>query len=143
MAKLLGVAVLILAAYGVYWYVGMEGYKRGQAEMTAKQNETIITATKANDALKQQLEIDHAKANAALNVILATPAPRVRIPSCPAQPIPSVTDQLPITAIERADDRGQQILDRARERLELKAAEWSRALNACNLVFEWAKKSPQ
>ena len=133
----LAIAAAILAAlWGLHHYIDKGGYDRRVAE----ENAAIIKATKENDALKSRLEDDHAKSIAALNVLLDTPAPRVRIPTCPQTTSPTGI-QVPDATGQRTDLGNQEVLDRITNRLDSKAAEWSRALSACKVVMEWANRS--
>lgn len=108
----------------------------------AGQNETLAEIA-SNDTVKAKLKEKENEANAALNYLLEHPAGRVLLPRpCVSSgkgdtPIPAGGGAVSAAASERADDRNQQILDDATERLKLKGAEWSRAFNACREVNEW------
>ena len=106
------------------------------AEATA-----IMNAQSENDTLKTQLGVQHEQANNALNVLLSMPAPRVRIPTCrqTGQAYTAPGSSVPATSPERTSDETQIAFDAFRQGLESDAAEWSRALNACQVVMEWTK----
>lgn len=101
----------------------------------------VNEAQTANDTLKTQLGVQHEQANAALNVLLSAPAQRVRVPTCSqtGQANTAARSAVPATSTQRASDTAQSAFDGFRQGLESDAAEWSRALNACQVVMSWAK----
>ena len=139
-AKLMAGLFLILAVLASYFAI----YRYGRHVEFLKQDNlrktAIIQATKENDALKSKLEEDHAQATAALNVLLNTHAPRVRLPVCPSgESNPTGGGQVPAPQSERTRLGSQELLDEAGRHLESKAVEWSRAIEACRVVMEWSR----
>lgn len=105
----------------------------------------IASAVIANDALKTKLEVQHAQANHALNILLSHPAPGVQLPACVSSASSGQVDaasgsELQAAGSERAANSAQAAFDEAQRGMEADAAEWSRALNACAVVIEWADK---
>ena len=141
-SKLLGVMFIILAVLASYFAT----FKYGQhVEFLKQENirkDVVIKANAENEAVKLELQETRQNAEAALNIILATPAPRVRVPICPSGES-NATDrgEIPATTGERTYTDRQRLLDEAGRHLESKSAEWSRALNACKVVMEWANQS--
>lgn len=148
----LGFALAIAAGgFGAGIYAASNHYKPIIARMNLDAEKAARIASEAvsaklseNDLLKTKLGVQHAEATRALNILLDTPAQRVLIPTAcvPAAVSDSdsaagVTVQAPAT--ERADSEAQVALDRFTQGLESDAAEWSRALNACEVVMEWSK----
>ena len=140
-AKLLAGLFIIFAMLASYFAT----FKYGRhVEFLKQENirkDVVIKANAENEAVKLELQEVRQNAEAALNIILATPAPRVRIPICPSgESNPADRGEIPITPGERTYADRQRLLDEAGRYLESKAAEWSRALNACNVVMKWAKR---
>lgn len=137
----------------VFWLASLLGaeqygdHARGVKDdlATAKEHlaiaKVIQTQSEENDALKTKLEVDHANSEAALNTLLSAPAPIVRVPHCASTGKVNSTpgSSVPATSPERAGDETQIAFDAFRQGLESDAAEWSRALNACKVVMDWAK----
>lgn len=154
--RLLGTLALVLGLFASGYFYGRhaEGIKQKAiinkmelaraAEIQAAQAE-IIKAQSANDALKTKLGVQHAQANNALNTLLDNPAGRVQLPSTCLPASASGEAHSPsgsavsTTSPERTADTAQEALDGFRRSLEADAAEWSRALNACAVVMDWAK----
>jgi hypothetical protein len=105
----------------------------------------ILDAQTANDALKTKLEIDHANSEAALNALLSIPAPSVRVPTCASagKVNASSGSAVQTSGPERASNEAQISFDQFRQGLESDAAEWSKALNACQSVMDWSKSQIQ
>lgn len=101
-------------------------------------------AIQANDALKTQLEVQHAQANDALNVLLSHPAGGVQLPAnCAAasgETHATSGGAVQTASGERAFDPLQAALDDFTRGMEADAAEWSRAINACAVVIGWARQ---
>lgn len=104
--------------------------------------EAVEKSVLNNDATKAKLKEKENEANTALAYLVNHPAGRVLIPhavpACPNSP-PVTAGAVPAASSERADDRGQRLLDDATEHLKSRAAEWSKALNSCANLQEWAK----
>jgi hypothetical protein len=140
-AKLVAGLFIILAVLASY----AATYKYGRhVEFLKQENirkDVVIKANAENEAVKLELQEVRQNAEAALNIILTTPAPRVRIPICPSgESNPTDRGEIPTTTGERTLIGSQELLDEAGRHLESKAAEWSRALNACSVVMNWAKR---
>jgi len=147
--RLVILAIIGLGGVGIGWKLSEDHYevkfnaeRKTWSDAILEGQKAVTKAVTDNDALKTKLEIQHAQANDALNVLLSHPAPRVRLPACLSTAADSSSNSatgsaVPITATERASDRNQQILDDITERLKSKAVEWSKALNACSVVMGW------
>lgn len=141
-AKLVAGLFIILAVLASY----AATYKYGRhVEFLKQENirkDVVIKANAENEAVKLELQEVRQNAEAALNIILATPAPRVRIPVCPSGES-NATDRgkIPATPGERTYADRQRLLDEAGRHLESRAAEWSRVIEACRVVMGWANRS--
>ena len=136
---LLLIAVVLGGLFGVYRY-------GRHVEFIIQDNnrkEAIINAAKENDALKLKLQEERQNAETALNTLLATPAPRVQVPTCRGQANPAGGSAVSATSPERTSDLAQAAFERFAGRLELDAAAWSRAIEACRVTMEWAKAQGQ
>lgn len=138
--KLLAGLFIILTVLASYFST----YKYGRHVEYLKQDnlrkEAIIKANAENEVTKLELQKVRQNAEIALNTLLDTPAPRLR-PICPSGQVdPADRGVLPAAVAKRTDLGSQEVLDRLTGRIDAKAAEWSRALSACAVVMEWAKK---
>ena len=111
------------------------------AQMAAQ---AVSNAVIDNDELKNKLEAQHAQANDALNTLLDHPAGRVLLPQATTcadhrPPDTAAGSAVPAAAPERPDDTAQAALDEFKRGVEQDAAEWSRALNSCRTVMDWAR----
>ena len=108
----------------------------GQAE--------VLRKTNVNDILKTRLGVQHNEANAALNVLLSHPAPRVQLPktclptTTSTQTIPTSGVPVQTTSSERTSDTAQVSFDNFRQGLESDAIEWSAAIENCRAVMIWS-----
>lgn len=111
------------------------------AQLKIAEDKLINDARNENDALNQELEKTHEQANAALNVLLSAPAVSVRVPTCArsSKTYPASGSSVSVTSPERTSDETQSAFNDFRQGLESDAAEWSKALNACQVVMDWAK----
>jgi hypothetical protein len=149
-AKLIGIALLLSAlgggAFGLVEY-GKHTQKTADDLVAAKlqlaEDKLINDARNANDVLTTKLEVDHANSEAALNTLLSAPAAIVRVPHCASSSKVNTASgsSVPVASPERASDTSQSAFDSFRQGVESDAAEWSRALNACQVVMSWAKSN--
>jgi hypothetical protein len=129
--------------FGAYHY-GRTTQKVQDALVAAKlqlaEDALIQDAQAKNEALKTTLEVKHEQANDALNYLLDHPAQRVLLPStCPGQAIAAGGSAVQAPGSQPAGDIAQSALDDFVKGMESDAAEYSRALNACQVVMTWAK----
>lgn len=142
-----GGAVIGAAATTAHYRPIIADMKLTAAKQSQAAAEAVTKVVSANDALKTKLGEQHAQANKALNMLLDHPAGRVLLPAttCASsnQADPAIGSEIPTTGTERTVIEAQEALDRFRSSLEADAVEWSRALNACAVVMEWAKEAPK
>lgn len=117
-------------------------------KIAVEHQEAAQAVTKAvldNDVLKSTLEVQHAQANEALNILLSHPAPRVQLPTtpCPANNQVAASSGIPVQApaAERASDTAQAAFNDAQAGMESDAIEWRDAIEACRPVMEWVKRT--
>ncbi len=132
-------------------YVTRDHYKGVLAKEHLAQSNALLAWEKkaadsvaANETLKSTLEVQHAQANEALNVLLSHPADRVRLPASPCRAVlPQVVSPagsaVPVTPTERTSDPAQAAFDDAQAGMESDAIEWRNAIEACRPVMEWSK----
>ena len=136
MAGLLAIALLFVSFYGFYRYGRHAEYvMQENIRLTAINNANI-----ENAKLLKQLEIDHEQANAALNVLLDTPVPRVRIPACSGASKPATRGVQGIEADRILSGRIEEILGADRSRTQGIIGEVEHELNDCRLIKDWASK---
>ena len=139
-AKLVAGLFIILAVLASY----AATYKYGRhVEFLKQENirkDVVIKANADNEAVKLELQEVRQNAEDALNILLATPAPRVRIPICPSgESNPAGGSEVPTTGAKSTPDKIQRALDDFTRGLEIDAIEWSRTIEACRVVMNWAK----
>jgi len=153
--KLIGCAGLSLGVFASGYLYGAHTANDQNAAKTAqerlnwgqaiqKAREAVSMASRTNDELKTKLGVQHANAEKALNILLANPGQRVLLPAsagCATGDLQTdsasgVTVQASVA--ERTPDAHQKAFDDFTRGVEADAAEWSRALNACEVVMEWA-----
>lgn len=105
MLRLIGIAVVALALYGVYWSVDNGGYNRGISEMTSKYREAEIKRDK-EQAERTKLAQEKHDADQKTIARLAADARRVRVNF----PISSTC-----SGIEGTDGRGRVLQQRMAE----------------------------
>ncbi|OGC95840.1 MAG: hypothetical protein A2W25_15300 [candidate division Zixibacteria bacterium RBG_16_53_22] len=133
------VIALLVITFAAGWYVNGLRHEQKADELELAHSAELIAERARNAALTTNLQKERQNAEHALNTLLDRPAPRVRLPICPPGEAHSAGGSaLPTAAAERADHRSQEILDDATRRLDSKAAEWSRAIEACRVVMGWA-----
>ena len=151
-ARIVGVLGLLCAGFTGGFYAARNHYapiistmRLESAQQAQIASDVALKATTDNDILKTKLGEQHAQSEAALNVLLNHPAERVLLPAtCAAAGNQTDTaggSSVSTASTERTSDRNQAVFDDATKRLESKAAEWSRALNACQAVMDWAKSN--
>jgi hypothetical protein len=138
----LGIIALLIAgaSYGT-WYNTKNHYLAIANQKQVEVDKLILKANTDNETLKTQLEEKKNESNKALDFLLNHPAPSVRVPTCTStsQSSTSSGGPVPITGSQPASNSAQAAFDTFRQGLESDAAEWSRALNSCQVVMDWAK----
>lgn len=139
------IAVLVLSTFAAGYKVGANGVQQDWDADRQVQVMAQLTAIEQNQQTITKLELKHAQATADLEYLRTHPAGRVRLPqaTCASVPIPASGITIPITSPERASDAAQEALGEAQSNMESDAIEWSRALNACQVVMDWAKSFPE
>lgn len=137
--KLTAGLFIALALFGSYSVAYKYGRHVEFLVQDGLRKDAIIKATKENDNLKLLLQLERQNAESALNILLATPAPRVRMPACRSQTDTAGGSSIPATSTERAGDLAQEAFERFTDGLELDAIAWSRAIAACRVTMEWSK----
>ncbi len=131
-------------------YVTRDHYKGVIAKEHLAQSTALLAWEKkaadsvaANDQLKTTLEVQHAQANEALNVLLSHPADRVRLPASPCRAV--LSQVVPASAVPATIETGgilptetERVLDADRFRTQGIIGEAERELTDCRVVKEWA-----
>lgn len=135
------IAALVLGLFGIGYKVGANGVQQDWDAERHAQVVEHLAAVQQNQQTITDLEIKHAKVTADLEYLRTHPTGRVRLPktSCPNLPSPAGGVAIPAPGSERASDPTQDALGDAQSGMESDAIEWSRALNACQVVMDWAK----
>ena len=140
---LLSVAMVFIVLFGAYHYgKSVQGATDDlvAAKIRIADDKAILDKQTENDALKTRLGVQHAQSDNALNFLLDHPAQRMLLPSaCPGQDIAASGSSVQTPGTQSASDLYQSAFDDFTRGLESDAAEYSRALNACQVVMEWAK----
>jgi hypothetical protein len=138
----LAVAAALLAAtsYGTYKVTSNQYIVIAQQKQIDV-DKVILKANSDNDTLKTKLEEQKNESNKALDFLLNQPAPSVRVPTCSSSGQSNTTNRgsVSTTGPQPTSNSAQGAFDTFRQGLESDAAEWSRALNACQVVMDWAK----
>ena len=140
--RIILIAVLALGAFVTGYRTGANGVQRDWDAERHAQVAAHLAAVEQNQQTITDLEIKHAKVTADLEYLRAHPAGRVRLPPktpCPSVPNPTSGVSIPAPSAERASDPAQDALGETQSGMESDANEWARALNACQVVMDWAK----
>ena len=139
--RLLLAAALALGTFGTGYKIGANGVQQDwDAERLALVT-AHLAAVEQNQKIITDLEVKHAKSAADLEYLRAHPAGRVRLPpqaACPDIPIPTSGVAVSTPSHERASNPAQDALGEGQSGMESDAIEWARALNACQVVMNWA-----
>lgn len=134
----------ITLAVGIFfagYSKGADSVKRDWQRERYEMVKAQLEAVEQNQRTITELEEKHAKATTDLDYLRAHPVGRVRLPktTCPDLPSPPSGVAIPATSPERTSDAAQDALGEAQSGMESDAIEWARALNACQVVMDWAK----
>lgn len=135
------IAVLALGLFGSGYRIGSNGVQQDWDAERHAQVVAHLAAVEQNQQTITDLEIKHAKVTADLEYLRTHPTGRVRLPktTCPDLPNPTGGSAIPTPGSERTSDPTQDALGDAQSGMESDAVEWARALNACQVVMDWAK----
>lgn len=137
----LGFAALIV--FGIYHF-GTSHQKTKDdavaAQLRIETQQAILDSQKANEALKQRLEKNHAEAVNALNIAMSVPIPVLRLPkvACPGQEQSTPGSVPAYRYSDLLSGQIEQVLSDGRSRTRETVAACQVDLNSCNVVRSWA-----